>query len=65
MPVPKGMKPAMWYAIENMRKHGKEPKHGGKGMKDENDSYLKPGQKDTDDMKSARGKAIMKKMGKK
>jgi len=37
-----------------------------KGMKDENDSYLKPGQKDVDDMKmSARKKALMKKMGKK
>lgn len=57
MPVPKGMKPSMFYALENKRKHMSG---------DENDSYLKPGQKDTDDMKAhAKKKAIHKKMGKK
>lgn len=52
MPVPKGMDPVLWYKIENSRK--KDSKMAKKPFNiqpigDENDSYLKPGQKDVDD----------------
>jgi hypothetical protein len=51
------MNPKAFFAMEAKRKHGK-------AGADENDSYLKPGQKDTDDKNSSRAKAIHKRMKK-